>query len=52
MAGIVSSFRDVLLRQAAPDPYPLAMACVVTAVVLPVAYLFFKHAEATMADLI
>jgi lipopolysaccharide transport system permease protein len=52
MAGIVSSFRDVLLRQSAPDPYPLAMACAVTAILLPAAYLFFKHAEATMADLI
>lgn len=52
LAGIVSSFRDVLLRQAAPDPYPLGIACLVTAVALPVSYLFFKHAEATMADLI
>ena len=52
LAGIVSSFRDVLLRQSAPDPYPLAVAAVITAVVLPAAYLFFKHAEATMADLI
>jgi lipopolysaccharide transport system permease protein len=52
MAGIVSAFRDILLRQAPPDPHPLAMACLVTAVVLPAAYLFFKRAEATMADLI
>jgi len=52
MAGIVSSFRDILLRHTAPDPYPLAMACIVTAVMLPGTYLFFKHAEATMADLI
>jgi lipopolysaccharide transport system permease protein len=52
MAGIISSFRDVLLRQVAPDPYPLGMACVVTAIGLPAAYLFFKHAEATMADLV
>lgn len=52
MAGIVSSFRDILLRQSAPDPHPLGVACLVTAVALPVAYLFFKRAEATMADLI
>jgi lipopolysaccharide transport system permease protein len=52
LAGIVSSFRDVLLRQSTPDPYPLAMACLVTAIALPAAYLFFKHAESTMADLI
>ena len=52
LAGIVSSFRDVLLRQTAPDPYPLGVACLVTAIALPLSYLFFKHAEATMADLI
>jgi lipopolysaccharide transport system permease protein len=52
MAGIVSSFRDVLLRQAPPDPEPLRAACLVTAIALPAAYLYFKRAEATMADLV
>ena len=52
MAGIVSGFRDVLLRQAAPDPYPLGIACAVTVLALPAAYMFFKYAEATMADVI
>ena len=52
MAGIVSSFRDILLRQSAPDSHPLAIASLVTAIVLPIAYLFFKRAEATMADVI
>lgn len=52
LAGIVSSFRDVLLRHTMPDAYPLGAACLVTAIVLPAAYMFFKHAEATMADLI
>ena len=52
MAGIVSSFRDILLRQSAPDSHPLAIAFLVTAIVLPIAYLFFKRAEATMADVI
>jgi lipopolysaccharide transport system permease protein len=52
IAGIVSSFRDVLLHHTTPDPVPLRVALVVTVVVLPLAYLFFKRAEATMADLI
>ena len=52
MAGIVASFRDVLLHGVPPDPEPLRAACAVTALVLPLAYLFFKRAEATMADLI
>jgi homopolymeric O-antigen transport system permease protein len=52
MAGIVSSCRDILLKGTAPDPVPLRMALIVTAVTLPLAYLFFKRAESTMADLI
>ena len=52
IAGIVGSFRDILLHHASPDPVPLRFAVIVTAVVLPLAYLFFKRAEATMADLI
>lgn len=52
MAGIVSSCRDILLRGGAADPVPLRVAIVVTAIALPLAYLFFKRAEATMADVI
>jgi lipopolysaccharide transport system permease protein len=52
MAGIVGSFRDILLHQRSPEPYPLGVAFVVTAIALPAAYLFFKRAEATMADLL
>lgn len=52
MAGIVSSFRDILLHQRTPDPHPLGVAFLVTAIALPAAYLFFKRAESTMADLI
>ena len=52
MAGIINSFRDVLLRGQAPDPAPLLYASVVTAGALPLAYLVFKRTEATMADVI
>jgi lipopolysaccharide transport system permease protein len=52
MAGIISAFRDVLLRGAQPDPAPLAYAVLVTAGVLPLSYAAFKSAEATMADVI
>ena len=52
IAGIVNSFRDVLLRGQPPDPVPLAFAFVVTACALPLAYLVFKRAEATMADIV
>jgi lipopolysaccharide transport system permease protein len=52
MAGIVSSFRDVLLHGTVPAAGPLGIALAVTAVALPLAYLVFKRAEATMADLL
>jgi lipopolysaccharide transport system permease protein len=50
IAGIVASCRDVLLHGRPPESEPLRMACLVTAIALPMAYLFFKRAEATMAD--
>jgi lipopolysaccharide transport system permease protein len=52
MAGIISSFRDVLLHGVPPDPGPLRYAVVITVVALPLAYLAFKRAEATMADMV
>jgi len=52
IAGIVNSFRDVLLRGHAPDLVPLAFAFAVTALALPLAYMIFKRAEATMADIV
>jgi lipopolysaccharide transport system permease protein len=52
MAGIINSFRDVLLRGQAPDATPLLYAVLVTACALPLAYLAFKRTEATMADVI
>jgi lipopolysaccharide transport system permease protein len=52
MAGIVASSRTVLLEGHAPDAWPLRIAVIVTAAALPLAYLFFKRAEATMADVI
>jgi len=52
MVGIIASFRDVLLQGVQPDPVPLRYATIVTALALPAAYLIFKRAEASMADLI
>jgi lipopolysaccharide transport system permease protein len=52
MAGIISSFRDVLLHGRQPEGMPLLYAAVVTGCALPVAYAVFKRAEATMADVI
>jgi lipopolysaccharide transport system permease protein len=52
LAGVIQAFRDVLLRGEPPDATPLAYAAVVTALVLPTAYMIFKRAEATMADVV
>jgi lipopolysaccharide transport system permease protein len=52
MAGIIQSFRDILLRGQMPEFAPLAVAAGVTAVALPAAYLAFKRTEATMADVV
>lgn len=52
MAGIINAFRDVLLRGQQPESSPLGYAALVTACALPIAYLVFKRAEATMADIV
>ena len=52
MTGIVESFRGAVIRGAAPDPQVLAVPALVTIVLLPLAYAFFKRTEATMADVI
>jgi lipopolysaccharide transport system permease protein len=52
MAGIIAGVRDALLQRPVADVPALETSLVVTAVVLPIAYAFFKRAEATMADVI
>ena len=52
MAGIIHSFRDVLPRGQIPDAVPFAFAVGVTAAALPLAYVYFKRIEATMADVV
>jgi lipopolysaccharide transport system permease protein len=52
MTGIIAAFRDALLQRPIGDVRALQAAIVVSAVVLPIAYAFFKRAEATMADVI
>lgn len=52
MAGIINGFRQVLLHGVAPDAEPLRYSAVVTAAALPIAYVIFKRAERTMADIV
>lgn len=52
MVGIVDSFRRAVLEGQAPDPRVFGTSVAITAVLLPAAYLWFKYAEADMADVI
>jgi lipopolysaccharide transport system permease protein len=52
MVGVIETFRGALLEGATPHFAPLAMAAAVSFIVLPVAYLYFKRVEATVADIL
>ena len=50
--GVIENFRRVVLQGVAPDLYSLAVSAIIAAILLPLAYLYFKRVEATMADII
>lgn len=52
MAGIIDGFRGAVLEGRAPDLAALGSSFAVVIVGLPIAYLWFKHVDATMADLV
>jgi len=52
MVGVIENFRQVTLRGAEPDYSTLTLAAVVSVVLLCLSYVYFKHLESTMADII
>jgi lipopolysaccharide transport system permease protein len=52
MAGVVENFRRVLVEGMPPDPYQIAVSGALALILLPLAYIFFKNVEATIADII
>jgi ABC-type polysaccharide/polyol phosphate export permease len=52
MAGIIDGFRSAVLDGRTPDLAALGSSLAVVTVGLPVAYVWFKHVDATMADLV
>jgi len=52
MAGIIDAFQNVLLRGQPPNLDVMLPGMIVVAALLPLAYLFFKRAEADFADVI
>jgi lipopolysaccharide transport system permease protein len=52
MAAVVESFRRVVIQGAPPVFDMLALAALASLLLLPAAYVYFKHVEATVADLL
>jgi lipopolysaccharide transport system permease protein len=52
IAGLIESFRRLVIHGAAPDVGTLAFCGTITVVVLALSYALFKSSEATMADVI
>jgi lipopolysaccharide transport system permease protein len=52
MVGVVENFRRVLVEAAPPNFYELGLSALIATILLPLAYIFFKHVEATVADVI
>jgi lipopolysaccharide transport system permease protein len=52
MAGVVENFRRTIIEGKTPDYDSFWPGAMVTMILLPVAYIFFKNREGTMADVI
>lgn len=52
MVGMIENFRRVVLQGVSPDFYTLGIAAAVSFVLLIASYIYFKHIEATVADLV
>jgi lipopolysaccharide transport system permease protein len=50
--GVIENFRRVVLQGVEPDFYSLGISALAAAILVPLAYLYFKRVEATMADVI
>jgi lipopolysaccharide transport system permease protein len=52
MAGIVDTFRRGVVLHQAPDVQALVTAAVITLLLAPAAYVYFKFTERTVADVV
>jgi len=52
MVGVVDNFREVLLHGATPNFDTLALSAIVSLLLVPASYVYFKHVEATLADVV
>jgi lipopolysaccharide transport system permease protein len=52
MVAVVDTFRQATIMNARPDVSALVTAAASSAVLLPIAYVYFKYSEKTMADVV
>ena len=52
MAGVVDTFRRAVVLHQAPDFSAIAVSAAIVTLLLPVAYVYFKHVEVTIADVV
>lgn len=52
MVGTIENFRRVVLQGVPPDFYTLGLSAGVSVILLIASYVYFKHVEATVADLV
>lgn len=52
MVGIVENFRRVVIQGWGADLRLLGVSAIIAFLILPIGYMYFKHREATMADVI
>jgi len=52
MVGIIENFRRVILQGLPPDFHAFGVSTAVSLILLPIALAYFKHVEATVADII
>lgn len=52
MVGLIENFRRVVLQGVEPDFQMLGISALISFILLPAAYIYFKRVEATVADII
>jgi len=52
MVGVIENFRRVIVEGAPPDFHSFGVSALVSIILLPASYIYFKHVEATVADII
>jgi lipopolysaccharide transport system permease protein len=52
LVGIIDGLRRVIVQGSPPDFHALGISAAVSVILLPIAFIYFKRVEATVADII